>query len=150
MADQISEIKPKRYVFLFIIGAFSILFNLALIIINLFLLSGSSFVYWLIKVPIIDTITGEELHGNYIYFLLKIAIHTFCIYTIILILLMKRRGFFYYLGVQLALLAVPFLFLMSLGFSYLLINMGVSAIFSIFFIMLFSLYIPRISKNKNP
>jgi hypothetical protein len=150
MEDQIPEKKPKRYAFLFIIGALSILSNGVIIIINLLLLSGSSFVNWLVKVPIIDTITEEELHGNFIYFLIKIAIHTFCIYTIILILLLKRRGFFYYLASQLVLLLIPFLFLMSLGFSYLLISAGVSSIFSVFFILLFSLYIPHMRRNKNP
>lgn len=150
MEEQISEIKPKRRVFLFFIGVLTIMSNSVLIIINLLLLSGSSFVSWLQTIPIIDTITGEELHGNYFYFLLKIAIHTFCIYSIVLIVMLKRRGFFYYLGSQLALLFIPFLFLTSLGFPYLFISAGVSSVFSFFFIMLFSLHIPQLSKNKNP
>jgi hypothetical protein len=150
MEEQITEIKPKRYVFLYILCILSFLANLILIFINIFLLSGSSFMNRLVKIPIIDTITEEELHGNYIYFFIKIIIHAFCIYAVSLIMQMKRRGFFYYLGAQLILLLIPFLFLMSLGFSYLLISTGVSSVFSFFFIMLFSLYIPRMTQNKNP
>jgi hypothetical protein len=150
MEDKDPEIKPKRYIFLYLLGILSILANLGLILINIFLLIGSSVINWILKVPVIDTITEEELHGNYGYFFLKIILHAFCIYAVSLILRLKRRGFFYYLGTQIILLLLPFLFLMSLGGSYLLISGGVSSIFSVLFIMLFSLYIPRMTKNKNP
>ncbi|MEI6852072.1 MAG: hypothetical protein WCL06_04480 [Bacteroidota bacterium] len=150
MEDKDSEIIPKRSIFLYLLGILSILANFVLILINIFLLTGSSVINWVLKVPVIDTITEEELHGNYGYFFLKIILHGFCIYAVSLILLMKRRGFFYYLGTQIILLLLPFLFLRSLGGSYLLISSGVSSIFSVFFIMLFSLYITRMTKNKNP
>jgi hypothetical protein len=150
MEEHAPEIKQKRFVFLYIICILSFIANLVAILINIFLFAGSSIVNWVLRVPVIDTITQEELHGNHVYFLIKIFLHAFCIYSITLILLMKRRGFFYYLGIQIILLLIPFLFLMSLSFTYLLINSAVTAIFSIFFIMLFSLYIPKMSKNKNP
>ncbi len=150
MEEQANENKHKRYVFLYILGVLSVLANLVYIFINIILLSGSSLAGWLVTVPIIDTITEEEFHGNYVYFFIKIVLHVFCIYSVSLLLQMKRRGFFYYLGAQLILLLIPFLFLTSLGFSYLLISAGVSSVFSFFFIMLFSLYIPRMSQNKNP
>jgi hypothetical protein len=150
MEEQSPEIKPERHFFLYILCVLSYLANLVLILINVFLLTGSNVVDWIREIPVIDTITEEELHGNYIYFLIKIALHVFCIYAVSLLLLRKRRGFFYYLGSQIILLLIPFFFLMSLGGSYLLISAGVSSIFSVFFIMLFSLYIPRMTKNKNP
>jgi hypothetical protein len=150
MEEQLPEKNHKRYVFLYILCTLSFLANLVFIFINILLLSGSSVVNWLVKVPIIDTITEEELHGNYIYYFIKIIIHAFCIYSVGLILQMKRRGFFYYLGAQLILLLIPCLFLISLGVSYLFISVGVSSVFSFFFIMLFSLYIPRLTQNKNP
>jgi hypothetical protein len=150
MTEQVNEISPKRPVFLYIIGGLSIISQMIMILIYLILLSGITLKSHLMQIPVIDTIIEEAMHGNHFYFLIRIAIHAFCIYSIVLILMLKRRGFFYYLGSQLVLLFIPFLFLTSLGFSYLLISAGVSSIFSFFFIMLFSLYIPKLAKNKNP
>ena len=149
MEEQKPE-KPKKYVFLYILGSLSFAANLTLVIINILLLTASPVINWILKYPVVDTITEEEQHGNYVYFLIKIALHAFCIYAVVLILRMKRRGFFYYLSIQLILLLIPFIFLTSLGFTYILINACVSSIFSVLFIMLYSLYIPSMSKNKNP
>ena len=151
MAEPTTEINPKRHVFLYIIGGLSIISQMIMILIYLILLSGITMKSHLMQIPVIDTIIEEAMHGNNFYFLIRIALHAFCIYAVLLLLRFKRRGFFYYLVVQIILLLIPFIFLKSLGFSYILISSGISAIFSFFFIMLFSLYLPHIlSKNKNP
>ena len=148
MAEQVNEISTKRPVFLYIIGVLSIFSSVILIFIDVIMLSGHSIVSSLVKIPVIDTIIEEGLHGNSFYYMIRIAIHTFRIYAVILIFMMKRRGFFYFLVTQIILLLIPFSFLSSLGFSYLLISTGVSAIFSLFIIMLFSLYLPLMKKIK--
>jgi hypothetical protein len=150
MEEQVNENNPKRPVFLYIIGGLSIFFLVILIFIDLVLFSGYSIVSRLLQIPVIDTIIEEGQHGNHVYFLFRIALHAFSIYSVLLIFKMKRRGFFYFLVSQIILLLIPFLFLSSLGLSYLLISTGVSSIFIFFLIMLFSLYLPYMSKNKNP
>ncbi len=142
------EIKTRRRGFLWVLCCLSFVANTGLIFINILLLLGGEALHFIIKIPVIDVIAQEEMHGNALYFLLKIAIHSFCIYTLSLILLLKRRGFFYYMGAQLLLLGIPFLFLSGLGFFYLMISVGVSSIFSFFFVMLFSLYIPVMTKQE--
>jgi hypothetical protein len=150
MEEQVKEINPKHPVFLYIIGGLSIFSGVILILIEVIMLSGHSIVSRLLQIPVIDTIIEEGQHGNYVYLMIRIALHAFCMYAVLLIFKMKRRGFFYFIGAQIILLLIPYLFLMSLGFSYLLISTGVSSIFSFFLIMLFSLYLPHMSKNKNP
>ena len=148
MEEETKEAKPNRHIFLWVLGIISAIANALIIVINVLLLFGTPAINFVLKIPVLDTLTEEELHGNAFYFLIRIIIHGFVIYTLNIILRLKRRGFFYYLGAQIALLILPFIFLTSLGIPYLLISFGVSSIFSFFFIMLFSLYIPKMTNSK--
>jgi hypothetical protein len=149
MQETTSVFKPNRRIFLWVFSMFSLFANAVIIVIHFFLLFRGPALQFILKIPVIDTIAEEGLHGNILYYLLKIDFHAFCLYAVILIFRLKRYGFYFYIVSQFILLTLPFLFLRSLGISYLLINMGVSTIFSLFFIMLFWLYLPQMTKNTN-
>ena len=148
MDELISETRTKPAVFLMIICSLSIIANLTLILINFLLLFGHSALPFLLNIPIIDIITEEEMHGNWLYFILKIDLHAFCIFSVILIWQMKRLGLYFYVASQIILTFLPFAFLLSLGLSYLLMSVGISAVFSVFFILLFSWYLPARQVKK--
>jgi hypothetical protein len=143
MKETVTETKSKRRIFLWILCLLSISANTTVACIHFLLLSGSRAIDIVLKVPVLDTIAEEGLHGSTIYFMLKIALHIFCIYAVILILLIKRPGFYFYSAVQVILLVIPLFFLKTLGITYLLISMGVSSVFSVLFIVLFSFYLPQ-------
>ncbi|MEI6124014.1 MAG: hypothetical protein WCQ95_10355 [Bacteroidota bacterium] len=132
-----------RPVFLLLLGIVSILANSVYIIIYIFLLSGISDNSFLYTLPVIDVIIDEGLHGNSLFFLLEILLHFAAIFSITLLIRMRRAGFYSYLAVQTALLALPFLSLRSLGISYLFMSLAVSLIFSLLFIFLFALYLKK-------
>ena len=143
MNDNLSETKVAKPIFLWIMISLSMVANAVSIIINVFLLFGAGLDSFLLKIPVIDVITEEGMHGNVLYFLLKIALHAACIYGLILLLNMQRTGFYIYVGTQVVMLLLPFLFLRSLGMSYLMLMQAVSLIFTLLFIFIFAVYLPK-------
>ena len=142
MDELIVKTRPKPAIFLMIICSLSIIANLTLISINFLLLFWHSAMPFLLNIPIIDIITEEEMHGDWLYFTLNIDLHAFCIFSLIMIWQLKRMGLYFYIISQLILTLLPFVFLKSLGMSYLLMSTGISIVFSVFFILLFSMYLP--------
>ncbi len=143
MNDNLRETKTPQPILLTILGNLSIFSNGVLIILHVFLLFGAGLDSFLLKIPVIDVITEEGMHGNVLYFLLKIGLHAACIYGLILLLNMQRKGFYIYVGIQGVMLLLPFLFLRSLGMSYLMLMQAVSLIFTLLFIFVFAVYLPK-------
>ena len=94
MAEPITEINPKRPVFLYIVGGLSIISQVIMILIYLVILSGITLKSHLMQIPVIDTIIEESMHGNYFYFLIRIDLLAFCIYSVILILRLNASDSF--------------------------------------------------------
>ncbi len=143
------EVKEKRPVFLYIICFVSVIANLISIIVLLMLLAGGKMTASLYKIPVIDIYSEELRYGTSLSYLIKIGIHVFCIFAVILISRNKRKGVVLYALGQLMLLAFPWLFLYNLGVNYLLISSLLSLIFSLFIIMLFAVSVTR-KKVKQP
>ena len=143
MNDLLTETKVSKPVLLMIMVNLSMVANAVSIIINVFLLFGAGLDSFLLKIPVIDVITEEGMHGNILYFLLKIALHGACMYGLILLLTLQRKGFYIYLGIQVILQILPLLFLRSLGMSYLVLVQAVSLIFTVFFILVFVAYLSK-------
>lgn len=143
MEETIIEKTPRRPVFLFILCAVSIFSNVLSIIITTLILAGGRTSLFLTFIPVIDIIAEELKHGTIVFYLIKISVHIFCIYAVILITRRLRRGLLFYVICQAVLLALPWLFLLSLGVNYLLMVTVISMIFSLLFIMLFALYLPK-------
>jgi len=143
MEEPIIEKASRRPVFLFIVCAVSIFSNVLSIIITTFILAGGRTSLFLTSIPIIDIIAEELKHGTIVFYLIKIGVHIFCLYAVILITRRLRKGFLFYVICQVVLLVLPWLFLFSLGVNYLLMVTVISLIFSLFFIMLFALYLPK-------
>ncbi|HNW69074.1 MAG TPA: hypothetical protein PKI01_01630 [Bacteroidales bacterium] len=151
MKETILKKVPRRPVFLFIVGAVSIFSNVLSIIITALILAGGRTSLFLSSIPIIDIMAEELKHGTVFFYIIKISVHIFCIYAVILITRRLKRGFLFYVICQVVLLVLPWLFLLSLGVNYLLMVTGISLIFSLFFMMLFALYLPeKAKKPDNP
>ena len=148
MDEAFKEKTFGRPVFLYVLCALSILSNVISIIISTLLLIGGKNIFYLDSVPVIDIIAGELKHGNFFCYIIKISVHLFCIFSVVLIARRLRKGFLFYVLSQLILLIIPWIFLLSLGTNYLLMSTAISLIFSLFFIMLFALYLPK--KGKQP
>lgn len=123
----------------------SITGNAAGILIHIMVFFGQQATQWLMKIPVMDSLSSEGLEGGKIFAVVKILAHAFVIYSLALMLKRKRGGFILYLTAQAVLLLIPFLFLNSLGINYLLIRMGINFIFTVFFILLFSRYLQWLS-----
>ena len=143
MSKAVHEKNARPTVFLYILCALSVISNVISIIVSMLLLTGERSIAFLETIPVIDIITEELKHGTLIYYIIKVGIHLFCIYAIILIAKKLRKGLVYYVLSQMFLLAAPWFFLLSLGMYYLMMITVVSMIFSLFFIILFALYLPK-------
>jgi hypothetical protein len=148
MDDKIEEKNSKRTGFLYILCALSIISNLLISLVLFVLLSGTKSMIVLESIPLIDVITDELKSGSTLFYLIKISIHLFCIFSVVLIAKKLKKGFAFYVLCQAILLILPWIFLLRLGWGYLLMNTAISLIFSLFFIMLFALYLPRKQKNS--
>jgi len=149
MDETIIEKAPRRSVFLFILCALSIFSNVISIIVTALVLAGGRPGLFLSSIPVIDIVAEELKHGSIFFYLFNISIHLYCIFAVVLIAKRLKGGFLYYVVSQVALLVLPWLFLMSLGVNYLLMLTGISLIFSLFFIMLFALYLPKKEKRSD-
>jgi hypothetical protein len=147
MDEEIKEKTSGRPVFLYILCVLSVLSNFFSIIISILLLIGGKTNSFLETIPVIDIITEEIKHGNFIYYIIKITVHLFCIFAVLLLARKLRKGFIFYIVSQAILLIIPWIFLLSLGMYYLLMSTVISLIFSLFFIMLFALYLPKKAKQ---
>lgn len=151
MKEPLIEKAPRRPVFLFIVCAVSIFSNVLSLSITTLILAGGRTCLFLSFIPVMDIIAEELKHGTIVFYIIKMGIHLFCIYAVILIARRLRRGFLFYVICQAVLLALPWLFLLSLGVNYLLMVTVISVIFSLFFIMLYALYLPKkAQKPDNP
>jgi len=146
MNETIIEKAPRRSVFLFILCVLSIFSNVISIIVTSFVLAGGRSGLFLSSIPVIDIIAEELKQGTIFFYIIKISVHVCCIFAVVLIAKRLRKGFLYYVISQVVLLLLPWLFLLSLGVNYLLMFTGISLIFSLFFIMLFALYLPKKQK----
>lgn len=148
MNETIKEKTPRLPVFLIILCALSIFSNVISIIITTLVLAGGRSGLFLGSIPVVDIITEELKHGNLFFYLIKISVHACCIFAVVLIAKRLKKGFLYYVLSQVVLLVLPWIFLFSLGVNYLFIFTGISLIFSLFFIMLFALYLPKKKKRS--
>jgi hypothetical protein len=149
MNETIIEKTQRRPIFLFILCALSIFSNVISIIVTALVLAGGRSGLFLSSIPVIDIISEELKHGTVFFYLIKICMHLFCIFAVVLIASRLKGGFLYYIVSQAALLILPWLFLRDLGVNYLLMLTGISLIFSLFFIMLFAFYLPKKQKRAD-
>jgi hypothetical protein len=146
MDDTKKEKKPGRPVFLYVLCTLSVCSNVISMLILILLLIGGISILSLDTIPVVDIIAEELKHGNVLYYLIKIGIHLFCIFSVAMIARKLRTGFLFYVLSQVVLLITPWIFLFGLGVNYLFMSTLISLIFSLFFIMLFALYLPRKAK----
>lgn len=143
MDDKTEEKSSHRPVFLYILCALSIISNLVVSAVLFLLLFSAKSLGVLESIPLIDVITEELKFGSTFFHLIKIGLHLFCIFSVVLIAKRLKKGFAFYVVCQAMLLALPWIFLLKLGWGYLLMSTAISLIFALLFIMLFALYLPR-------
>jgi hypothetical protein len=95
------------------------------------------------NIPVLDSIITEDTHGNNFYLLTKPVLYALSIAGAAVMWTLRSSGFYMYLGAQLALLVVPFIFLTHLGLNYLLVKFFIDPIFTALFIMLYAFQIHR-------
>jgi hypothetical protein len=94
--------------------------------------------------PGADTILIEDASGKWFYILLKILLFACSITGVAFMWKLKRIGFWLYLSAQAILLVIPFLFLNKLGYAYIGVRFIINTIFTLFFIMLYSIQLKRL------
>lgn len=135
---------PGKPGFLFFLGILGIFICSCGIFIHLIVLFGPDASAFLLKIPVIDVITDESQQGNALYLILKILLYGLCIFGLIIMLKLIRKGLIIFITAQALLLLLPFLFLGILGYDYLLIRLAISFVFIIFYLMLLSLYLKHL------
>jgi hypothetical protein len=95
--------------------------------------------------PVFDTILLEDSTGNWFYLLLKILLFAGSLTAVTFMWKLKRIGYWLYISVQIILLVIPFLFLNKLGFAYISVRFIMNTIFTLLFIMLYSVQLKRLS-----
>ncbi|HOY30837.1 MAG TPA: hypothetical protein PKW80_03060 [Bacteroidales bacterium] len=148
MTDAINKKVTRPPGFLYLLCFLSVISNVISVIVSVILLSGSKAGCFLNSLPVIDIMAEELKHGSVLCHLLKIGLHLLCIFAVVLMGKRLKKGFVLYVCCQLALLAIPWIFLLQLGTGYLLMSTSISLIFALFFIMLFSLYLPDNKTGK--
>lgn len=141
--EENNTLPKSRPVFLYVLCALSVISNIVLIFISLFLLIRGKADSFLDSIPVTDIISEELKHGNALYYILKIGIHIFCLVSLVFIMKQKKKGLFFYISGQILLIGLSWLFLRSLGLYYLAMGSVITFIFSLFFILLFWLYFPK-------
>ncbi|HNW88272.1 MAG TPA: hypothetical protein PKN48_01340 [Bacteroidales bacterium] len=147
MEDAIEVKTPGKNVFLYLLCTLSAISNVFSIIVTALFLIGGKAGSFLETIPVADVIAGELKHGSVFYYFIKIGIHLFCIFALILMAKKLRKGLLYYVLGQMFLLAVPWFFLLSLGVYYLMMISVISLIFALFFIILFAMALPKNVKD---
>ncbi len=141
--EENNTLHKSRPVFLYILCVLSAISNIVLIFISLFLLIWGKADSFLDTIPVIDIISEEFKHGSALYYILRVGIHVFCIVSLVLIMKQEKKGFYFYILSQVVLIGISWLFLLSLGIYYLAMSSIISLVFSLFFILLFWLYMPK-------
>ncbi|MEI6766631.1 MAG: hypothetical protein WCM76_13440 [Bacteroidota bacterium] len=95
------------------------------------------------SIPVLDSIITEDTHGNNFYLLTKPVLYALSIAGAAVMWTLRSSGFYMYLGAQIVLLAVPFIFLSHLGINYLLVKFFIDLIFTALFIMLYAFQMRR-------
>lgn len=135
--DFESKEKIKKPVLLFLVGGIHIFYHLLINLLCLILIFSTSLTGHLISIPFIDVITEEYLHGNSFFMVIKLILHSLCIFFIVGILRSVKRYVLYLIFCQAVIVFLPFVFLTTLGIEYLLMSQAVSIIFALFFILIY-------------
>ncbi len=96
-----------------------------------------------LSLPFLDTIMHEDAAGNTFYLIVKMILYAVIAAGLVLMFRLRKSGFFLYLSAEVLMLGLPFLFLTKLGVSYLLVRLLVNTIFTLFFLMMYSLYLKK-------
>jgi hypothetical protein len=128
---------------LFILSIICIIYFAVSFIINVLLIIGGKAIDFIQTIPVIDNIIIESLHGGTFFYILKIIFCSFAIFSVFLITKMLRKGYFLFIISQACILILPFIFLPSLSYDYLIMKFILSLVFAVFFILLFSIFLPR-------
>jgi hypothetical protein len=96
-------------------------------------------------IPVFDTILLEDASGNWFYILIKMILFALSLTAVAFMWKLKRLGFWFYFAAQIILLMIPFLFLSKLGFAYIGVRFIINTIFTLLFIMLYSIQFKRLT-----
>ncbi|HNZ42259.1 MAG TPA: hypothetical protein PLI16_08245 [Bacteroidales bacterium] len=143
METSIPVSTGKHSFFLILLCVFSGFSNLLSLFVTLMVLIYGKSVFFVDSVPVIDIMAEELRHGSIVFYFIKAGVHILCLFALVKLTRGLRKGLILYALCQLLLLALPWLFLQSLGVSYLIMITAISLIFALFFIMLFSLALPK-------
>lgn len=133
--------KPRF--FLILLCALSGFSNLLSLFVTLMVLINGKAAWFADSVPVMDIMAEELRHGSVVFCFIKAGVHLLCLFALVLLASGLRKGLIWYVLCQLLLLALPWLFLQSLGVSYLIMISAISMVFALFFIMLFTLALPK-------
>jgi hypothetical protein len=134
------EKKPPTPVGLIIISILSLLGSLISIIALLVVLKGGKELAYSCNIPVIDAIMRDDANMGNLFMLMKLMLYFVSVAGVVMMLKMKRAGYYSYLAAQALLLLMPFLFYSAQGVDYQLIKLMINMIFALLFVSLFTYF----------
>lgn len=139
--------KSKRKWFFTLLLVLTLINCLIGFLVSFGLLFKIAFIDIFTMTPVIDTAIAEGKSGTAGFHLVKILVLLGVVWGTIKMWKLKKSGFFIYLAMQIAILVLPYVFLIHLGFWYIFVNSAVNLVFLVLFIMLYTLQLEKMNKK---